>query len=89
MERIVSQGHRSPDGFWYAQDQAEWVLLLGGSAVLEIQGQGEPLALEPGDMVLLPAHCKHRVAATDPGEPTIWLAIHFSEETLDPPIPPA
>lgn len=23
IERIVSQGHCSPDGFWYDQDQAE------------------------------------------------------------------
>lgn len=28
MERIVSQGHASPEGFWYDQDQNEWVMVL-------------------------------------------------------------
>ena len=30
IERIVSHGQCSPDGFWYDQDQAEWVLVLKG-----------------------------------------------------------
>ncbi|MCB1032497.1 MAG: cupin domain-containing protein [Acidobacteria bacterium] len=77
LERIVSRGHRSPEGFWYDQKQAEWVLLLQGSATLEIEGEGHPRKLVPGDFVLLPAHCRHRVAATDPEVPTVWLAIHY------------
>jgi cupin 2 domain-containing protein len=28
IERIVSLGQASPDGFWYDQPEAEWVLLL-------------------------------------------------------------
>jgi len=24
IERIVSKGHASPEGFWYDQDQNEW-----------------------------------------------------------------
>ncbi len=79
LERIVSMGHRSPDGFWYDQPQAEWVLLMRGSAVLQIQGQAEPLELKPGDAVLLPAHCKHRVAATDLEGPSFWLALHHTD----------
>ncbi|HUP79200.1 MAG TPA: hypothetical protein VM260_11660 [Pirellula sp.] len=34
IERIISQGHSSPQGFWYDQDQAEWVAVLEGEAVL-------------------------------------------------------
>lgn len=26
VERIVSQGHCSPEGFWYDQAETEWVL---------------------------------------------------------------
>ncbi len=26
IERIVSHGHVSPDGFWYDQDENEWVV---------------------------------------------------------------
>ena len=28
IDRIVSTGHASPEGFWY--DQAEWVVVLKG-----------------------------------------------------------
>jgi cupin 2 domain-containing protein len=42
-----------------------------------IEGQKEPLEVRPGDSVLLPAHCRHRVAWTAPDQVTIWLALHF------------
>ncbi|MHB9041717.1 MAG: cupin domain-containing protein, partial [Melioribacteraceae bacterium] len=32
LERIVSEGHSFPDGFWYDQKKNEFVLLLSGSA---------------------------------------------------------
>jgi len=35
MERIVSNGHASPEGFWYDQDQHEWVMVLKGAARLQ------------------------------------------------------
>ena len=28
IERIISLGHGSPEGFWYDQEWHEWVLLL-------------------------------------------------------------
>jgi len=28
IERIVSHGHASPAGFWYDQDENEWVLVV-------------------------------------------------------------
>jgi hypothetical protein len=30
IERIVSQSHASPSGFWYDQDENEWVIVLQG-----------------------------------------------------------
>lgn len=36
LERIVSFGQASPEGFWYDQDEAEWVMLLAGRARLTI-----------------------------------------------------
>lgn len=75
LERIVSRGHVTPPGTWYDQEQDEWVMLLAGAARLEIEGQGIH-ALGPGDSVFLPAHCRHRVAWTDPNAPTVWLALH-------------
>jgi cupin 2 domain-containing protein len=35
IERIVSNSHASPEGFWYDQDDHEWVLLLEGEAGIE------------------------------------------------------
>ncbi len=28
IERIVSTGHVSPEGFWYDQDEDDWVCLM-------------------------------------------------------------
>ena len=77
IERIVSHGQASPEGFWYDQEQHEWVLVLRGAAGLEIEGRDEILELGPGDHVDLPAHTRHRVAWTADGEPTVWLAVHY------------
>ena len=77
IERIVSQGHCSPDGFWYDQDEHEWLLVLEGNAVIKIEGEEEPLKLEPGSYINIPAHQKHRVIYTSPTEQTIWLAIYY------------
>jgi cupin 2 domain-containing protein len=77
IERIVSRGHCSPEGFWYDQPQHEWVMLLAGAARLRIEG-AEPIDLTPGAFLNLPAHQRHRVEWTHPDEPTIWLAVHYS-----------
>ena len=76
IERIVSHGHVSPEGFWYDQDRAEWVIVLKGSAELLFEHEGAPRLMWPGDYVHIPAHRRHRVTATDPHKPTVWLAVH-------------
>ena len=77
IERIVSHGHVSPDGFWYDQDEHEWVIVLKGAA--RLQFEDNVLELKPGDFVNLPAHNKHRVEWTTPDEATIWLAVFYSD----------
>ncbi|MCX6354648.1 MAG: cupin domain-containing protein [Candidatus Aureabacteria bacterium] len=77
IERIISRGHSSPPGFWYDQDDNEWVILLKGRAGLLFQGDREPTILTPGDYVNIPAHLKHRIEWTDPAEETVWLAIRY------------
>lgn len=82
IERIVSHGHASPEGYWYDQATAEWVLLLSGEARLVFEG--EPArTLRPGDYVDIPAHRRHRVEWTTPAEPTIWLAIHYRSDDAE------
>ena len=75
--RVVSGGQASPPGEWYDQAEDEWVLLLEGAAGIRIEGEAAPRRLGPGDWLLLPAHCRHRVAFTAPDRPTVWLALHF------------
>lgn len=78
VERIISTGQATPEGEWYDQSWDEWVLLLSGEALLLLEG-GAARRLLPGDALLLPAHCRHRVDWTSTDEPTIWLALHFGE----------
>jgi cupin 2 domain-containing protein len=74
VERIVSRGHRSPDGSWYEQDEDEWVLLVEGAAVL-VYEDGARVSLAPFDWVEIPAGVRHRVEWTDPDADTVWLAV--------------
>ena len=80
VERIVSDGHASPEAFWYDQEQDEWVLLIAGSAVLslEMENRVEQVQMNPGDYLLIPAHRRHRVESTSATEKSIWLAVFFS-----------
>lgn len=77
IERIVSKGHASPEGFWYDQDEGEWVVVLRGKARLLFADEPAPLELGPGDHVHIPAHRRHRVEWTSPDEPTVWLAVYY------------
>lgn len=77
IERIVSHGERSPAGFWYDQEEAEFVVLLSGAARLRF-ADGEMHSLAPGDWIDIPAHRRHRVDETDPDRPTVWLAVFYS-----------
>ena len=81
LERIVSRGHASPPGFWYDQDEHEWVCLVSGAATLEIEGS-DTVALRAGSTHLLPARTRHRVAWTSPTETTVWLALFFRDAPL-------
>lgn len=74
LEHIVSRGAASPEGFWYDQAEAEWVLLLRGEAELRFES-GETHALTAGGHLVIPAHCRHRVERTSAD--ALWLALHF------------
>ena len=76
IERIVSFGQSSPDGFWYNQDENEWVLLLEGAATLRFE-KGAFVDLKPGDSLNIPIGQRHRVEKTDPGGRTVWLAVFY------------
>jgi cupin 2 domain-containing protein len=58
----------------YLQDADEWVVVLAGAAIMEVDG--ERVALAAGDWTLLPAGVPHSVIETQAG--TNWLAVHLS-----------
>ncbi len=78
IERIVSTGQASPEGFWYDQADGEWVVLLQGAARLRFADEPAARDLVPGDCVDIAPHRRHRVDWTDPNRPTVWLAVHYA-----------
>lgn len=77
VERIISHGHASPPGYWYDQDNNEFVIVLKGKAGLLIRDRDEIIRLSRGDYIDIPAHTLHRVEWTSPEEDTVWLAVHY------------
>lgn len=76
IERITSMGQFSPEGFWYEQEENEWVVLLQGEACLELES-GEEISLKTGDSYYLPAMMKHRVSYTSVKPACLWLAVFW------------
>ena len=77
IERIVSHGQSSPEGYWYDQEENEFVVLLSGEAHLIFEGEDIPIELAKGDALLIPSRKKHRVDWTSPDEDTVWLTVHY------------
>ena len=76
IERIISNGHISPDTGWYDQAQNEWVLVLKGNASISFEN-GQVVDLKEGDYLNILSHQKHKVIRTSTATETIWLAIHY------------
>lgn len=70
IETILSSS--DPDTHLYDQPHDEWVVLLEGTAELDVDG--ERMSLVGGDWLLLPARTPHRLLATSAG--ARWLAVH-------------
>jgi cupin 2 domain-containing protein len=79
LERIHSCASTTPAGFWYDQNEHEWVMLLQGSALLQFADQPSAQLLNRGDHLLIRPHRRHRVVATDPHPGSIWLALFWLE----------
>jgi cupin 2 domain-containing protein len=75
IEKIVSNGQKSPENFWYEQEKSEFILLLEGFAILEFENR--EVELKKGDCINIKAKQKHRVKFTSIDEPTIWFAVFY------------
>ncbi len=74
IERIVSSSVITPQE--YVQDHDEWVLLIQGEALLQVDGK--PVELKAGYHLFLPAGLPHTVERTSAG--AMWLAVHLHPE---------
>lgn len=78
IQRIVSNGQASKEGFWYEQEENEFVTILEGEAVLEFEDKDKSdIVLKKGDFCNIEVKEKHRLKYTSIEEPTIWLAIFY------------
>lgn len=82
IERIVSQGHTSPETGWYDQEDNEWVLVLEGAGTILFAEGEQQVTLRKGDYLHIAAHARHKVIWTEPEELTVWLAVHYSIEEM-------
>lgn len=73
IDRIVSAGHSSPKGFWYDQENNEFVLLIQGEATLEFEDH--LVTLKAGDYLHIPKNCKHRLEKSSIDPVCIWLCV--------------
>ncbi|MDZ7680084.1 MAG: cupin domain-containing protein [Acidimicrobiales bacterium] len=71
IEHILSARSDTPNS--YLQDHDEWVVVLTGSATVDVGGT--PYRLGAGDWVLLPRGIPHTVERTETA--TTWLAVHL------------
>jgi mannose-6-phosphate isomerase-like protein (cupin superfamily) len=85
VEQILSSASTEPSSFLQPHD--EWVVVLAGSATLDVGGDRHEL--RSGDWVLIPGGVPHTVERTEAG--TSWLAVHLpppTDTTIDRPHSP-
>lgn len=61
----------------FIQDEDEWVIVLQGSAELEISG--EKINLKKDDHVFIPRKAPHQILKTSGDTETVWLAVYLSK----------
>ena len=74
IERITSYSQTTPHEAPYQQTHDEWVMVLQGTATLEIENIGV-FTLQVNDSLFIPKNHRHWVTHTD--NPTVWLAVHM------------
>ncbi len=83
VERILSQGHSSAPGFWYQQEENEWLLLVQGQAGLRFEKEKQDRQLTAGDTLFINTGVRHRVTWTSEQPPCIWICLFYRDEQDD------
>ncbi len=74
IERIASFSDRSEGGFYYDQEEYEFVVLIKGKAQLFFENKGK-FDLKAGDWLIIEPHERHRVEYTS--KDALWLCVFF------------
>ena len=81
IQRIISAPKTASGPFLQASN--EWVMVLQGGALLELDG--EAVQLSEGDALMIPAHTPHRVVETSELPACIWLTVHIGgQQQVEP-----
>jgi len=72
INRIVS--NQLENGSWYEQDEDEWLVLLEGEAILEMESSC--ITLKKGETLFIPALQRHKVQKTS--ATALWLTVHIA-----------
>lgn len=73
IERIVTSGHSSPEGFYYEQENDEWIFLVQGEVILEMEEKY--VQMKTGDHLFIPKNCRHRIEKSSVEPVCIWVCI--------------
>ena len=77
IERIVSPDYSTPEGLYYEQEFDQFVYLVQGEAVIELDKVSRKLC--KGDYLFIPRGCKHRIEKSS-GEPaSTWLCVFIKD----------
>jgi mannose-6-phosphate isomerase-like protein (cupin superfamily) len=79
----VAKQQEAIDTAWFSQSTTDLLVVLQGQLRVEFEReQPEPLVLEPGEMLVLPAHTRCRAYRwpRDRQEATIFLAIYSARD---------
>ncbi len=72
LQKIISNGFKNKENFWYSQTQDEFVILLKGKATI-LFDTAKKLNLKAGDYLIIPKNTKHRVEKTSSKPVCVWL----------------
>ena len=74
---IRSNASCASDGEWIDSTESLWMLLLRGSARLQLRDPEDVADLSAGDHLMIPSHRRYRLLRTDPPPGTLRLELHW------------
>src|SRR5262245_33972682 len=77
IERVTAFGQISPPGEFAPEPSFEFIHLLKGHLVVEIEGEAEKVNLKPGDYMIKTEKQRGRADYTSVHEETVWLKVSF------------